>query len=269
MKNKVLLFLLTISVLVYSSCSKNNDQASPEVKTFLLVHGAWQAPYVWAGVKAQLEKQGAQVITVELPGHGADQTAPKDITLDAYRDKVLEALNKVNGKVILVGHSLGGMVVTEVAESAPDKIEKLVYLGAFLPVSGQSLLDLALTDTESQLNPALVPSTDQLTLGLVQDNITKIFIQDGSDTVKTQVLQNYRPEPAVPFTNKVTLTAARYGSVTKVYIKTLEDHAITPALQARMLSASGIKTILQISTGHSPFLSKPDSVSILLNQIAR
>jgi pimeloyl-ACP methyl ester carboxylesterase len=267
---KILLMLLfaAMSSVVLISCTKDDDDVTPVVKTYVLVHGAWQAPYVWDAVKASLQKQGAQVLVVELPGHGADQTAPLTLTVDVYRDKVVDAISKVNGKVILVGHSLGGIVISEVAEKIPAKIEKLVYIGAYLPVSGQSLLDLANTDADSYLaKPGnLIPSADQLTLAINHDQLANIFIQDGSEAIKAQVIQNYRAEPAIPFTNKITLTAANYGSVDKVYVKTLQDHVISPALQARMLGATPIKTTYQLNTSHSPFLSKPDSVAILLTK---
>jgi pimeloyl-ACP methyl ester carboxylesterase len=270
MKRIILALTLAVfSAVVLAACSKKNDGVTPTPKTFVLVHGAWQAPYVWDNVKAALQQQGAQVITVELPGHGADQTPPQNLTLDVYRDKVINALNGVNGKVILVGHSLGGMVIAEVAEKVPSKIEKLVYIGAYMPVSGQSLKDLAQTDKDSQLASSLIPSADQLTFDVAQSQIVNIFIQDGSDAVKNLVVKNYRPEPAIPFTNPVSLTAANYGSVPTVYIKTLQDHAVSPALQASMISASGVKSVYKLNTSHSPFLSKPDSVSILLNQIAQ
>ncbi|UOQ69013.1 alpha/beta fold hydrolase [Hymenobacter volaticus] len=268
-KTILVLTLVALSTVFLSACSKKDEELNANPKTFVLVHGAWQAPYVWDAVKANLQKQGAQVITVELPGHGADQSAPQTLTLDVYRDNVIEALSKVNGKVILVGHSLGGMVISAVAERVPSKIEKLVYIAAYLPVSGQSLKDLAQTDKDSQLSTALIPSADQLTFDVAQAQLVNIFIEDGSDAVKKLVLQNYRPEPAIPFTNAVSLTASNYGSVAKVYIKTLQDHAVSPALQASMIKASGVKSVYQLDTSHSPFLSKPDAVSSLLSQIAQ
>jgi pimeloyl-ACP methyl ester carboxylesterase len=266
MKKMILMLLLLASYnVVLSSCSDDDNGIDVQPKTFVLVHGAWQAPYVWDSVKIMLEKKGSHVIVVELPGHGADLTAPQQLSLDVYRDKVIAALSKVNGKAILVGHSLGGVIISAVAEEVPSKIERLVYIGAFLPASGQSLLDLAQTDADSQLGRSLRPSADQLTLGLVNENITSIFIQDGSATAKSLVLKYYRPEPAIPFTNKVTLTAAKYGSVPKVYIKTLQDHAVSPSLQDRTIAAAGVKTVYQLNTSHSPFLSKPDSVAIILS----
>lgn len=268
MKKVLLSLLFIVSLTVFlSSCSKDDDEQQPVAATYVLIHGAWQAPYVWDNVKATLEKNGDHVVVVELPAHGSDQSAPQTLTLDVYRDKVVDALNKINGKVVLVGHSLGGMVISEVAEKVPSKIQKLVYIGAYLPANGQSLLDLANTDADALLGPSLRPSADQLTLDVVHENITNIFIQDGSDAIKNLVLKNFRVEPAIPFTNHAVLTSANYGSVEKVYIKTLQDHVISPSLQGRMIGTAGIKTIYQLNTSHSPFLSKPDSVSILLTKI--
>src|SRR5688572_5763564 len=102
MKKIMLMLLIAASYNeILSSCSKDDDHVSLPTKTYVLVHGAWQAPYVWDSVKLNLEKKGYQVIVVTLPGHGTDQTAPQNITIDVYRDKVIDALSKVNGKAIL------------------------------------------------------------------------------------------------------------------------------------------------------------------------
>jgi pimeloyl-ACP methyl ester carboxylesterase len=270
---KIILILLSVATatLMFSSCSKKNDEIIPIVKkNYVLVHGAWQAPYVWDAVKTSLINEGNNVIVVELPGHGSDQTVPSTLTINIYRDKVIDALSKIDGKVILVGHSLGGMIISAVAEQVPSKIEKLVYIAAYLPASGQSLLDLAQNDPGSALGGAgILINNPNGTLDVKHDQIVDIFIQDGSAQIQSLVLQNYRPEPAIPFMNPVTLTAANFGAVEKVYIKTLQDHVVSPYLQNRMITEAGIKTIYQLNTGHSPFLSKPDSVAILLTKIGQ
>ncbi|MFA6086285.1 alpha/beta fold hydrolase [Mucilaginibacter sp.] len=271
---KYILILLSVATatIMFSSCSKKNDEVKPVAKNYVLVHGAWQAPYVWDAVKAKLINEGNNVTVVELPGHGSDNTVPSTLTLNTYRDKVFDAMSRINGKVILVGHSLGGMIISAVAEQNPSKIEKLVYLAAYLPSSGQSLLALAGTDAGSALGDSVnkVPILTQNangTLDVLHDQIVNVFIQDGSAQVQNLVLQNYRPEPAIPFTNPVTLTAANFGSVEKVYIKTLQDHVVSPALQNRMIATAGVKTVYQLNTSHSAFLAKPDSVAILLTKI--
>lgn len=249
-----------------ASCTQNDHVPA---HTYVLVHGAWQAPYVWDEVSTQLASSGNKVIVVELPGHGSDQTAPHLLSLDVYRDKVIQAINSVNGKVILVGHSMGGMVVTHVAEQVPSHIEKLVYIGAFLPANGQSLLELANSDPDSKLGPALSQSADKLLLNVNPAELINLFIPDGSQDAKDKVAANYRAEPAIPFTNGVVLTNAGFGSVKKVYIKTLQDIVISPGLQDRMIAAAGIKTVYEVNTSHSPFLSQPKSVGNLLEKLAK
>jgi pimeloyl-ACP methyl ester carboxylesterase len=270
---KVILILLTVATatIMFSSCSKKNDEVKPVTKNYVLVHGAWQAPYVWDAVKATLINEGNKVTVVELPGHGNDQTVPSTITLDLYTTTVLNAIAKIDGKVILVGHSLGGMIISSAAEKMPAKIEKLVYLAAYLPTSGQALTDLAFSDPGTSLGGKgiLITNTANGTLDVKHDQIVNIFIQDGSSLVQNLVLQNYRPEPATPFMTPVTLTAGNFGSVEKVYIKTLQDHVVSPGLQDRMIASSNVKTVYQLNTSHSAFLAKPDSVAILLTKIGK
>jgi len=267
---KILLPLILLSSLFTLLSCSDDDSTDAVKKNYVIVPGAWSAPFAWADVKSNLEKSGNTVVVVQLPGHGSDQTAPQTLTMDTYRDAVIDAMNTVNGKVILVGHSMAGVVISDVAEKVPSKIEKLVYVAAFVPLSGQSMLDWALTDTTSVTGSKLEPAEDGLTIGVNKDYIVEGFIQDGTADEQNLTLSNYRTEPLQPLANKVTLTAANYGSVTKVYIKTLNDQTVTPRLQKRMLAATpSFQATYHLSTSHSPFLVKSDSVAILLKNIAK
>ena len=82
-------------------------------------------------------------------------------------------------------------------------------------------------------------------------------------------MDNYRVEPAIPFTNKVTLTDANFGSVDKYYIHTLQDHAIGIDNQNKMADAAHITKIYSVNTGHSPFLTQPTEVTKLLLTIGQ
>lgn len=268
MKKKVsTLLTAAFAATTLLSCAKEGPTPNSKQNTYVLVHGAWQAPYVWDAVRDDLTHKGNKVIVVELPGHGKDTTPTYTLSLDVYRDKVIKELSAIEGPVILVGHSMGGMVVTAVAEKVPNKIRKLVYIGAFVPQSGQALADIS--DPDSKLGPSLIPSQDQLTLDVKQENLTGLFIADGSAQAKQSVLDNYRAEPAIPFGTKVTLTKEHFGAVEKVYIKTLQDIVISPGLQDKMIATAGIKTIYTLNTSHSPFLSQPDQVAALLLKIGQ
>jgi len=258
---------LASSVLV--SCDRNEKSTPLRSNTYVLVHGAWQAPYVWDDVRAELEQQGNKVVVVELPGHGTDQTATHTLSLDVYRDKVIQAIPDDTGRVILVGHSMAGMVISAVGEKIPSRIGKLVYVGAFLPTNGQALTDLAESDPGSKLGPLLVRSADQLTLDVVRDSLTYLFINDGSSSAKELVVKNYRAEPSIPFINKVSLTKENFGSIEKVYVKTLQDIVISPALQDRMIADAGIQLVYSLNTSHSPFLVQPKKLADMLVDLAQ
>ena len=74
---KTISSLLTAAIAItsFASGKQNDDNPSTKTQTYVLVHGAWQAPYVWDAVKTELTNSGKKVIVVELPGHGADNTA--------------------------------------------------------------------------------------------------------------------------------------------------------------------------------------------------
>jgi len=254
---------------IFAGASAASLENAPP-KTYVLVHGAWSSAAGFQQVKDRLEKAGQKVILVSLPGHGDDQTPPNTLTMDVYRDKTIEAINTVQGKVVLVGHSMAGLVISAVAEKIPGRIDKLVYLAAFLPADGQSLLDLATTDKDSYLGHALLPSEDKLTIGIKQDVIASAFCQDAPDVVKNLVVSTFRAEPAIPLTNKVTLTSENFGKVPKYYIHTLQDHAVSPELQKRMVAAApNVRKEYSINSSHTPFLSMPDQLVDLLLEIGK
>lgn len=265
---KFICLLMVLGIVLSSTSCDDNDGPPISPCNFVLVAGAWQGAWSWKEVKENLLKAGNNVFVVELPGHGDDNTPPKDASMDAYRDRTIGVIEKIPGKVILVGHSMAGMVVTAVSEKIPSKIEKVIYIGAFIPANGQSIIDLISTDTTSMLTPSIIPTEDQLQLDVKRDRIIDIFCQDGSAEVKKLIVDKFRLEPAIPFTNKLTLTNNGFGKVTKHFIHTEFDHAIPAKFQRRMVEAAGRVTTHSLETGHSPHLSHPDELTKLLLRIA-
>jgi pimeloyl-ACP methyl ester carboxylesterase len=261
--------LAILFTLAFTSCNSESTPA-PEKKTetVILVHGAWQGAFTWATVKSNLEKKGFTVIAVELPAHGDDTTPVTGLTLDSYSAKVISAIEGQSSGVILVGHSLGGMVISAVAEKIPSKIAKLVYLAAFLPQDQQSLFEISGGDKQSRLPAALEFSADQSTAAVKADSLINIFCQDGSAEVKKLLLAKNRTEPLLPLTSKVTLTAANFGSITKFYIRTVNDHAIGLGLQDQMIKTTAVKKVFSLNTGHTAHLSQPNEVSAIIEEIA-
>jgi pimeloyl-ACP methyl ester carboxylesterase len=235
----------------------------------VLVHGAWMGAWAWDPVATQLRQQGQKVSVVELPAHGGDQTPVSDATLDAYVDRVGQAVAAADRPVVLVGHSMAGMVISQYAERAPDKVKSLVYLAAYLPENGQSLGDLANTDADSHLGPALVINMETGTGAIPGDKLQDIFCADCDAATFSSIQSHYRDEPLAPIGTPVELTAANFGSVSKSYIFTTGDHAVSYTLQQRMAGTVTLAGSATLSTSHSPFLSAPRDVTDALGQLLR
>jgi len=249
------------------SCKKSETTRAPQ--TFVLVHGAWQAPFVWDSVKAQLTRAGQNVIVVQLPGHGTDTTNPGLITMNSYRDQIVTAIKGISGKVILVGHSLSGYAISAAEETIPNRIDKLVFLAAYIPSAGLTPDSLAHTDAQSHIGNVLLTEPDSLpVLGIDRDSITSIFCPDAPDALKAKVVANYRPDPIIPFIDTVGITAVNFGRADKYYIHTMKDEVIGIDLQNRMAQTAGIKKVYSLNTSHSPFLADPNSVTATLLTIA-
>lgn len=253
------------SALVLTLALAGCGDSEPERKTYVLVHGAWMGAWAWSDVVKDLEAGGAKVVTVDLPAHGADTTPVANVSLKLYADTVAGAMGE-GEPVILVGHSMAGMVISRVAEEHPDRISKLVYLAAYLPKDGQNLFEVAGPDSSSKVGPNLVQNDDG-TAGIQRSALGEVFCADCDAASMKAIEEHYRDEPVVPLTEKVTLTAGAFGRVAKVYIRTQHDAAITPELQSQMVAATPVDEVLSLDAAHSPFLSAPAELAAMLRDL--
>src|SRR3990172_1861078 len=109
---------------------------------FVLVHGAFGGAWCWEPVTEPLEAAGHTVEALDLPGGGEDQTPIEDVTLESCAERVCTVLAQRPERAVLVGYSMGGAVVTQAAAMCPERIASLIFVCAFMPGDGQSLLDL-------------------------------------------------------------------------------------------------------------------------------
>jgi pimeloyl-ACP methyl ester carboxylesterase len=111
---------------------------------FVLVHGAWVGGWTWRANAQALRKAGHEAYTPTMTGVGERiHLMSPSINLETHITDIVNVIKHEElSDVVLVGHSYGGMVVTGVADALPDKIRSLVYLDAFVPEKGQSLVSL-------------------------------------------------------------------------------------------------------------------------------
>jgi pimeloyl-ACP methyl ester carboxylesterase len=113
-------------------------------KTFLVCHGAWGAGWAWKKMHPLMQAAGHRLVTPTYTGLGERvHLANPSIDLETHIRDILNVIQYEDLRdIVLIGHSYGGMVATGVADRARDRIAQLIYLDAFVPGDGQSLLDL-------------------------------------------------------------------------------------------------------------------------------
>src|SRR5215472_11584097 len=107
--------------------------------TFVLVHGAWHGGWCWHKIVSRLEAAGHVAVAPDMIGHGIDRTPIENVTLHSLAEGVGAVVSRQRGPVVLVGHSFGGTIITEVGERMPEAIKVLVYLTAFVVPGGKSM----------------------------------------------------------------------------------------------------------------------------------
>lgn len=282
---------------------------SKDKPAFVFIHGAWHGARSWDKVVPLLEATGHACIAIDLPGSGANAAQPVSFTARPFdaaafsqepspnagvtqdeRSKaaiaaVEAAVSRGNGKVVLVGHSLGGITVSPVAEAVPDRLHAAVYLTAFMLPPGMPAIAMI---QHPSMAAALVPGlfmADPAAVGALRINVAS---EDAGYTsglkaaffgdVDEGEFQAFRKtlhcdEPAQVALVPSSVTKERFGSVARHYIHCDGDRAITPEGQALMVAlvdeAMGNATLThRLSASHSPFLSQPEALAGLLLEIA-
>jgi len=238
------------------------------VRTYVLVPGSWHGAWCWYKIVPLLKRAGVKVISLDLLGHGRDRTPISEITLDGYADSVCRVLDRESEAVVLVGHSRGGIVISQVAEKRPEKVKRLVYLAAYLIQDGQAMLPTALSDPDS-----LIASNLELNEAegwhMIKDSAVKNALYADCSEEDVELARSLlTPEPNAPLSTPLRLSEARYGMVPRTYIETLNDRGLSHGLQKKMYTALPCERVLSMNTGHSPFLSAPKELASLLLSFA-
>ena len=266
MKNLFLLLLLL-------GCAQATQAKD---KTYVLVHGAWHGAWCWYKVVPLLEAKGNKVIAMDLPGHGQDKTIVGDVQLSDYVDKVVGVVRSLKGPVILVGHSMAGVVIAQAAEGlGKEKVEQLIFLDAFMPSDGESVFSLAekagranakLSDAKPgiSLTESLIFSSDQKTSKIKPENAVELFYHDCSAEDIAFAQKNLGWQSMACLATPVKVTVGRYGAIPKVYIlctaaKDLDKSSLVNNVPSQKVS--------KLQSSHSPFFSMPEALVKILDEI--
>ena len=278
--------------------------------TYVLVHGSWHAAWCFEPLRPLLEAAGHPVIARDLPGRGLNARFPSAYSVqprppafatevspvasvvlrdcvDAVSASIESAIAQGSGPVVLLGHSSGGITIQAVAEAlGPTKIKRLVYLAAWMPPNGKSVLDLLGSPEEADNLAAPLILADPAAIGALRIDpnsndaayaakVRAAFYADVPEATVAAVFNLLTPDdPVQPYAAIAAVTAARWGSIPRTMIKGLQDRAVRPAMIDKMVADADAFTpnnrtqVLALNTSHSPFLSQPKALADLLLALA-
>jgi pimeloyl-ACP methyl ester carboxylesterase len=226
--------------------------------TIVLVHGAWADASGWTGVTQRLQRQGYTVIAPANPLRGLASDA----------DYLRSVLATIDGPIVLVGHSYGGMVLTNTATGNPE-VKALVYIAAFAPDLGDTVGGLNAMNPGSQLGPdALVfrPFPGGVDAYIAPGAFRSAFASDlprrTTDTMATAqrpIAANVLGEPSGD---------PAWATIPSWYLVATEDNAIPPATQRFMAQRAGAVT-REVPASHVAMISQPEAATDLIRQAAR
>lgn len=276
---------------------------------FVLIHGAWHSHETWTELTPHLEQAGHAVVAIDLPGAGANAAVPESFSRrpldpaafgtepspnagvtqaernDAAIAAVRQAASAGNGEVVLVGHSLGGLTISPVAEQIPDEVSAVVYLTAFLLPNGMPAGAMIGHEimAEAEVPPLFMADPEQVgalrmdTGSTDPDYLAKVksaFYADLTDEQLEAALSRLHcDEPAAAAGEPSPITAERFGTVDRHYIRCADDRAIVAPAQDLMVELVDAEvgtrtTVHNMATSHSPFYSDPAGLAVILTSIA-
>jgi pimeloyl-ACP methyl ester carboxylesterase len=262
----LVILLTTFSMAITHHLKANNKHM--EKKTFILIHGSWHSAWNWHKVTPLLEKEGHTVYAIDLPGMGRDKTPIEEVTFAGTVKMVCALIDSIEGKVILVGHSKNGIVISQVAEYRPDKIEKLIYLAAYLIPNGKTQREYSAQDTSGWLKPYVTVHESTKSTALQAVIYKEGLYHDCDEDITEMAKVILSPEPIESGVTPLQLSDRNFGRVPRFYIECTDDRAVTPFIQQKMYSETPCKMVYSIRTSHSPFFSKPKELVDIFLEIA-
>jgi pimeloyl-ACP methyl ester carboxylesterase len=231
---------------------------------YLLIHGAWHGAWCWDDLAQRLRSAGHVVTAIDLPAMGNDTTPAASVGLQSWIDRTVQALHDSPEPVVLVGHSMGGMVITGAAAVLPAKVARLVYVCAFLPLPGEALFELASRPEGASTLVQQNPTADGLCTVVPPDNARITFYGLCPAAATDAAVARLGPLPIKTVLDPLPVTVADLSTLPRHYVECTEDCAIPIALQRFMWARQPGIVVHTLHSDHSPFVSQPAALAALL-----
>jgi pimeloyl-ACP methyl ester carboxylesterase len=231
---------------------------------FLLIHGTCHGAWCWRDMEAPLTALGHTVRSIDMPGHGGDTTPNDEVTLESCAKAILAASTP---DTLIVGHSWGGYPISAAAEIDPKAMRGLIYLCAYVPISGMAISEMRQLSKRQPLAGAINRGDDGTTYSVIKEKVADLFYHDCPDAAVAYAMPLLRAQIIKPQATPLTVTK-RFASVPKSYIRCADDHAIPPEFQLELAKDFPKDRVFNMPTAHSPFFADPQGLAAMLDQIS-
>jgi pimeloyl-ACP methyl ester carboxylesterase len=238
---------------------------------FVLVHGAFVGAWAWDLLTERLVAAGHTAEAFDNPGMGDDRTPVAEITLDACVERLCDVLRGDEEPAIVVPNSMGGIITTMAAARCPERVAGIVYVAAFLPEDGESLLDLTCLPegADDQVQANIVVEGDPPVATMPDEASTDALYGSCEEDVAAWAISHQRPQPVAPFETPVSLDDPEaFDAIPRCYVLCTRDRAIPPALQRLMAGRGACMEVVELDTDHSPHLSATEELAEVLDRLA-
>ena len=251
---RVLRRILPVLAVMFAGGAFAHSQGknTEPVKNIVLVHGGFVDGSGWEGVYKILTKKGYSVTVVQ----DSTVSLAEDVTATK------RAIAALNGPVLLVGHSYGGMVITQAGTD--PKIAGLVYVAAFAPDNGESVSSLIKNPPPGAPVPPILPPQDGFFF-LDREKFPASFAADVKPEIAEFMASSQVPWGLEAF--NAAVTEAAWKMKPSWYLVTTEDRMIPPDAQRAMSKRAGSK-VVEVKGSHAVYVSRPDAVASFIEQAA-
>jgi len=236
---------------------------------YVLVHGACHGAWCWDEVAAKLRAKGHRVVTLDLPGHGRRAAEVHRAGVEAYGRAVANAMALEGiSRGIVVGHSMGGLVIPKAAELAPGRVAHLVFLAAAVVPDGATLAGTLMAPAGRAMMAGNAASRGNGTFLYPAEMAWARWMGDmpRSDPRVSRALSLLTPQAVRPFVEAVDFRVFYGMRVPRTYIRCLQDKAVVPARAAECAARLGVKPV-DMDCAHNAMLSQPAALARILEKI--
>ena len=232
------------------------------MKKYILIHGGSHGKWCWERCIAELEARGHQAFALDLPGHGLDSTPRNEVDLNSYVDAVLDFLKQhQNDQFTLVGHSLAGITLPEVAIRAQAQVEELIFIAAIVLQAGERAIDF-IPENRRPVYFELAKTSDDNSFMATPEMARNIFFHDLSEDEANHYYSLLTPQPLGVYLDAARVALSELPQP-KSFILCKEDRAFSRDAYIKFSERLGGQH-REIDSGHDVMLSNPKKLVEIL-----